>query len=246
MDTTRACGILAALGLAVMLSAAVAPRTSTGEEVSPGFFFEEGLRNGAFTVDRRNGVELALRARLQFGPLCESRNRFGGNGAGEYFFDPGDRGACWGEEKTPEWNFEWSVNADVDGSHGRVLSDLTYRLALDADPGPGTDFLVFDPINREWADHAFGSATTRSADGWQAAARRSPESYAHLIASRSVAQNSWNYEFFDEEPPLADRFDPSIPGFYDISLSAFSPEGPIASVVIRVIVGDPGHTAAAE
>jgi len=75
---------------------------------------------------------------------------YDGNSNGTYHFAIGSAPSGFPFDpvpnNTPVWNFEWSVNTNFDESSALALNDLTYEMGLDFDPGPGTNFLVFDPI----------------------------------------------------------------------------------------------------
>jgi hypothetical protein len=110
---------------------------------------------------------------------------------------------------------------------------------MDADPTLGTNFLSFDPINLPYADHNIGDNTTTESFNKFIAA--DPTQYASLISEYNVAQQSWNYEFFDDPAsfpgtPL-EFFDADAPGVYDIYLKAFDGATEVASVTIQVVVG---------
>jgi len=106
--------------------------------------------NGSFTTDRRNGVEIGLRAKLRFNADNLPENTFNSNSNGTYSFAIGAAPSGFpfapAPNNTPMWNFEWSVNTNFDESSALNLNDLTYEMGLDFDPGPRTNFLVFDPI----------------------------------------------------------------------------------------------------
>lgn len=216
------------------------------QSVTPDFFAGSGNDNAAFTRIQHQGIELALRGKLRFDSACLPQNIFNSNGDGTFSFaarDVNDIGdGCdgspfkpsWVDGDTPEWSFEWSVNTNFDGSSGFKLDDLTYELGLDADPTlAGTSFLTFDPINVPYADHAIGDNSTT--EGTKEVAV-DDASYANLIAAFNVAQQSWNYEFFDDGFPI-DAFVADIPGYYDIYLKAFDDGIEVAAVQIRIIVG---------
>lgn len=97
--------------------------------VTPDVIFGDGNANGAFTVDRSNGVELGLRGKLRHDGSGLPQNVFNSNGDGTYSFDAG---VAPGQSfPTAVWSFEWSVNTDFDGTSGYMLDDLTYALGLD-------------------------------------------------------------------------------------------------------------------
>jgi len=228
--------ISAGLGLLLLATAGSANATVFFDQnVTNEVIFGSGNANGSFTVDRQNGIELGLRAKLRFDETNQPQNTFNSNGDGTYTFPAGTPPTGFGFDPnsptTPVWNFEWSINSDTDGSGG-VLTSFLYTLQIDFDPGPGTNFLALDPINTSLADHAIGDNSTANGAGVEAT---DAASYAALIASNNLAQNSWNMEFFNDAP--FDIFDPTVPGIYTIVLTAFDVQGLVlASVSIDVIV----------
>jgi hypothetical protein len=214
-----------------------------------------GIANGGFTVDRAMGVELGLRGKLRFDGSNQPQNTFNfsgvsGAGHGVYTFDAGGvdllngPAPVWADATTPIWNFEWSINVNYDGSAGnfdgpgnaRDLADLTYTLSIDFNPGaPDAPAVVFDPINVFFADHAFGDNSTPNGGGTVAV---TPNSYHILTNSLSLAQQSWNMEFFDA-PDSPNTFDPNVPGVYTIRLDAYDGASLLASTSIDVMVNLP-------
>ena len=65
-----------------------------------------------------------------------------------------------------------SISLHIDWSFTFIMPvvEFTYELGMDADPGPGTDFLVFDPITPGIAapffDHSIGDPTLADAIAW--------------------------------------------------------------------------------
>jgi hypothetical protein len=227
--------VSAALG---MTSPAQAQSLLFDEDVTTNVIFGSGNDNGAFTVNRSNGIELGLRGKLRFNASNLPENTFNSNGDGTYSFAAGTPptgfGFAPGSLTTPIWNFEWSVNSDYEIATHTALNALDYRLDIDFDPGIGTNFLSFDPINQPFADHALGTNATGNGGGTTSS---SPIEYANNIATNNVAQNSWNMEFFNNAP--FDDFDPNLDGTYDIWLSAFSKDTTevLAQTKIQIIVG---------
>ncbi len=205
------------------------------QNVTPDVIFGSGNANGAFTVDQQNGIELGLRGKLRFNAANNPENTFNSNGDGTYGFAAGTppTGFSFADPSTtPIWNFEWSINSDYDGTSGKNLSDYLYRLDIDFDPGVGTNFQSFDPINLPAADHALGNNTTGNGGGVSDAAN-----YATLIDSNNVAQNSWNMEFFNNVP--FDTFNPNLDGTYDFVLTALNEsEETLAQTRMQIIVGE--------
>ncbi len=209
-----------------------APVLECDQNVTNNVIFGSGNLNGSFTTDRNAGVEVALRGKVRFNDSNLPENTFNSNGDGTYTFNVGapTGGAGWVTASTPKWGFEWSVNTDYDGSTGNKLTALTYELGMDVDPGPGTEYLAFDPITPgivpAW-DHALGDNTTADGAGVSDAGN-----YAANIAIYNLAQNSWNWEFFNEAP--FNTFDPEVEGRYDFYLAAFDGGVEVARSTITI------------
>jgi len=219
----------------LMLTSSAQAVTQFDQNVTPDVIFGSGNANGGFTTDRANGVELALRAKLRFDATNQPQNIFNSNGDGTYTFQagsaPGGFSFAQPPTTTPVWNFEWSINSNFDNSSATNLDGLTYQLGMDFDPGPGTNFQTFDPINLPLADHSIGdNSTTDATDSIAADA----SAYAALIANNNVAQNSWNMEFFNNAP--FDSFDPTVNGTYDFFITASNGGGELARVDAQIIV----------
>jgi len=217
--------VAASLGMAGTANA-----TLFDANVTPDIIFGSGNSNGLFTVDRNNGVELGLRAKIPFAGLIHS----GGDGTYSYSL----------AEANPRWNFDWTVNTDYDSHNptGRKINDLTYLMGIDFDPGLGTNFLEFDPITPNVAplfapfyDHSIGTNSTGNGLGIEAG---DAATYASLIDTSNVLQQSWRHAFFPIHPTLT--YDPSIDGTYDIFLTAFDGQHAIANTQIQVIIGKGG------
>jgi hypothetical protein len=192
------------------------------KNVTNNAIFGSGNANGGFTIERANGVELGLRAKVRFPtPL----NVFNSNGDGTYDHaggtQPPDRAL---------WSFEWSINSDYLGVSGLNLDDLTYEIRLDYDAGLGTNFQTFDPINVAFADHSIGDNSTAQGAGAEAA---HGAGYLSLIANNNLAQNSWQLNFFDS---VLFPFDPNVAGTYDFELEAYLRGDSVASTRIQVLV----------
>jgi len=238
MRNTYLTGAAAALALAGLASAAI----EFDQDLTPDVIFGSGNANGQFTVERLSGVEIGLRGKLRFDDNNQPQNIFNSNGDGSYTFQAGNPPTGFGFDPnnptTPVWNFEWSVNTDYDGSSGLNLDDFTYQMGLDGDPSGGTNFLLFDPItpgvDAAFFDHAVGDNTTANGGGTVAG---SEADYISLLANNNVAQNSWNYEFFNDSGPLA-SFNPNVFGEYEIFLAALDANGnevSRSSITIKVV-----------
>jgi hypothetical protein len=215
------------------------------QNVTPDVIFGSGNANGGFTTDRRNGIELGLRAKMRFDAGCAPSNTYNSNGDGTYSFDTGNRVACapgWWQglyPLTPEWNFEFSVNSNDTDPVTTVLGDLTYELGMDFDPSLATDFLTFDLINGPCFDHSTGNnSTDDTTDSKRNCNPPTPEDalYATDLLANNVAQNSWNYAFFAGLAPMP--YDPELPGTYAIYIQARDGGGnAVARVEIQLLVG---------
>lgn len=210
-------------------------------DVTPNVIVGTGISNGGWSVSTDSGVEVGLRAKLRYDANGQPQNIFNYSGTvpvgvgnvpyGLYVFDAGAPAAF---PNRALWNFEWSINTDVDGSTGWNVGDLTYFLRFDTVPQPTGSPLVFDPILASnnpngWWDHSFGDNSTPQSGGAEAT---DAASYATLLANNNVAQQSWNEGFFPSS------FNPNATGDYLISLSAFDPGFNFvgqAGIVVRVV-----------
>lgn len=196
--------------------------------------FGSGNGDGSWSTDQGSGLELALRAKVRFPPS----NTFNSNGDGTYNHAAGIGAA----PNRPIWNFEWSVNSNLDGS-GDSLDQFTYLLGLDSDPTQGTNYATsFDPINVDYADHAIGTNATTNGGGTSVPNSNPPtqaekDQYVALIAGNNIAQNSWSMHWF------VPGFDPAINATYTLFLSAFDGSTELATTTIDVIVGAGGGPA---
>ncbi len=231
---------MATVAAAALSGAVVTPASAAiyDANIVPGVIFGSGNANGGFTVDRHNDIELGLRGKLRFDSNNQPQNIYNSNGDGTYSFSTGtpNLGIAhpgWATTTTPIWNFDWSVNTNYDGLGSFKLGDLTYQMGLDFDPTSGTMFQTFDPIITTYADHSIGdNSTTYLTDH---VAGTSGE-YQSLLTSYIVAQNSGNYEFFNEFFPF-NGFDPNQNGTYTIYLAAFDGNTELARTSIDIIVG---------
>ncbi len=235
-----ALGLVLAATLGAMLPASGQAAMMFDQNVTPDVIFGSGNSNGGFTVDRSNGFELGLRAKIPFVGTLNS------NGDGTYSYTLPETDHDSNPATAQRWNFDWTVNTDYLDTSGRNISDggTGYMLGIDFDPGAGTNFLVFDPITPNaggnppplnlipFYDHSIGDNTTPNGGGVEAV---DAATYASLLSNNNVLQQSWRHSFFPFHPTLT--YDPTIDGTYDIFLSAYDDGGQIARTEIQVIVG---------
>lgn len=218
-----------------LLTAAVlagATSLTLAADVNPDVIFGSGNANGSFTLASGSGIELGLRAKVRYNDFNAPENTFNFNGVDTYTMKAGSPDGApapaWAQGDNARWNFEWSVNSDVNGTTGNNLNDFVYQIAMFKIGADGTninDALAFDPINQLWADNSIGDNTTGNGLGTEAGSG-DVVTYAGLIANNNVAQNSWNYGFFDGNPGDAlENFDFNAQGTYIIRLTAFDLSG---------------------
>jgi len=205
-----------------MTSAIVAAVTTVASaglhDVTPDVIFGSGNANGNFTIATNSGIELGMRAKIPF--------------AGTTHYDGGH---TYTYAAGQVWNFDWSVNSNVDGT-GANLSAFTYELSMFKVNSLGTnpaDAFTFDLINLTsgFADHAIGTNSTGNGAGTEAT---DSTEYATLIANNNVAQNSWRYGFF----PFGaiSTYDVNDIGTYIVRLTAFSGGMEVVSTDVTVNV----------
>ena len=169
--------------LTPMFFAVVAGATvAYDQDVHPDIIFGSGNGNGYFVTDYNNNIEVGLRAKIP------GQGTYNSDGAGTYSFASG-----------VNWNFEFAVNTDVDGTSQKTLGDFSIMLDVDIDAGLGQNWLSFDPFFW-YTDNALGYYDTANGGG--------DSSFSANILSDyySVGQNSM--------PSLL-----SFPGSYDFRLS---------------------------
>lgn len=217
--------------------------------ISPDVIFGSGNSNGDFTVstgfydagapNTAVPLEIGLRAKLRFNENNLPENTFNFDGIDTYTFAAGTSPLGFGFAPnsigTAIWNFEWSVNTDTEfGSPAAgftSLDALTYEIRLDGDASNGVDFFSFDPINVKFADHAVGNNGTGNGNG---AVAVDSASYLALLNTNQVAQNSWNYEFFNNPGTALENFIGSDPGKYRIEFEAFYQGQSVAMTGINI------------
>jgi len=197
------------------------------DNVNPDVIFGSGNANGSFTIATGSNIEIGLRGKLRYNSLGQPENTFNQVGSSNtYRFD---KGAPVSNPNRGLWNFEWSINTDVSGSGstGSQLNDFYYSLQmfkLDADGTNPADAVSFDLINLPYADHSIGDNSTGNGAGVEAASGNIPQ-YQGLISNFNVAQNSWNYDFFDASGNALEDWNPNAAGTYLIRLTVFENNG---------------------
>jgi hypothetical protein len=224
-------GVILAVILAVVASGSAFAVQEFDQNITPEVIFGAGNLNGSWTTERVGSLEIGLRAKLRYDAACTPQNIFNSNGDGTYSFPagvapdgPGGAADCSSPE-TPVWSFEWSVNSDDDDASGNTIDNYTYELGLDFDPSLGTSYCTFDNISPSGAvpfwDHALGDNTTPNGGGTSAG---DAGTYAALLSTENVVQNSWRYDFFDAGSPCG-VFDPNLDATYDIYLRVIDGSG---------------------
>ena len=208
--------------LAVVIAAA-AP-VALADNVNPDVIFGSGNANGSFTVATGSNIEIGLRGKVRYNASGQPQNQFNQVGSSNtYRFNP-SAGNAPGNRAV--WNFEWSINTDLNGSgdSDRQLNDFYYNLELfkvNADGTNAADAVSFDLINQAYADHSIGDNSTGNGAGIEAPSGNIGL-YQGLISNYNVAQNSWNYDFFDAGGNALENWDPNELGTYIIRLSVIS------------------------
>lgn len=187
--------------------------------VTNSVIYGSGNANGDWTLDRNNGIELGLRAKLR-----KVAN-----------IDPGQSSiynASTGlKDSFAKWNFDFSINSDFDGSTGLNVGELNYALFLDTDASQGINFISYNPVT-SYLDNSFGTNATAQSQGVEAA---NSGEFATYLANYNLVQNSQNLSW------AGIGFDPFINGTYEFVLNAYDLRGSVlASTLMTVIVGDGG------
>ena len=174
--------VLMLLVVAVMGSSAMAA-IDYDADVTPGVIFGSGNGNGYFVVGSDNNIEVGLRAKVPYAGIYNS------DGAGTYSMSTGVH-PKWGAPGVA-WNFEFSVNVNLDGQGSEDFNSYKTLLSIDMDPTLGQSWLVFDPITT-FTDNEFGN-------------------------NNSLAQNSMNIGWLGltVDPSIAATYDFKL-GVYDL------------------------------
>ena len=230
---------LTALCAAVVVSASAHAGIVHNSNIVGNVIMGSGIGDGGWTINQTGNMELALRAKVRHdvgtgGPL----NVFNANGDGTFNHAAGNPGGA--NSGRGRWNFEWSVNTDVSGTGGAKISAYEFVLGVDSDAGVGTNFSSYSlvgnsPVAGAPYDHSFGNNSTAEGGGVEPV---SAASFASLLSSSSLMQNSTNMEFVDDGILFGSDFNPNIDGNYSFFLEARSVTGQlIGRTDITVIVG---------
>jgi len=247
--------VLKSLTVAVLALSAVAANAADANVTNNVIMGTGGTTNGNYTIGTGNNIEIGLRARERHDLVNNlPTNVSGTNNNGSYNQNAGEPPGFGGVgQNRARWNFDWSINTDQSGQGGVNVNAYTYLLSMDFDPGVGTNFQTFNPINgtTTCADHSFGNNLTLQSAGDEVVGNIGPVignnkcgplnvaadsiQYTTLLAGNNLVQNSWNYDFFDS----VFFFDPNAQGTYTIKLEAFGLAGgaALASSLITVNVG---------
>ena len=221
---------LSALAIAAAASVGAHAVVLYGQNVTGNVIYGTGNPNGNFAVETgASGLEVGLRAKQRFG-LVTGDNDNNGTYNQDAGFSSGTRA---------KWNFEFSI---FTGNDEISLGRYTYKLGIDYNPGVGTTFLEFDPINGvdprsgfAFFTHSFGMSTTAHDAGVEAVGDANAlANYAFLVSNNSLVQQSWNLDFYDNP---TNSFDANANGNYSIFLEAFDGANRVARTDITVIVG---------
>ena len=216
---------------AVVLAGAAS--LTLADNVNPGVIFGSGNANGSFTTATEGNIEIGLRGKLRYNSMGVPEATYNYDGVDTYTFDP-DVSANPANRSI--WNFDWSINTDVNDptNSGDNISEFIYALTVSKVAANGMDLIqlfTFDPINVDYADHSIGDNDTLPNSGVEAT---TDAEYATLIGNNNVLQQSWNLGFFNSNP--------TAKGTYVISLEVFSadfafiPADPIVSDTIYINV----------
>lgn len=217
-----------ALACMAMMFTGSAHALLVGNIANPGVYMGTGNSNGNYTIDTNNNIEVGLRAknRATLGVITPTAM----DGTGVYQTTTGTcnfLGGCTGSTKAM-WNYEFSVNTNVDGraSGGLELSGVYFQLLVDLDPTANVSWAPALGLNN-WGDNDYWSLVTNS------------EHQGGLVVGDIGAQQSVNPMFGNSG--FGNTVTPPVGGLYDIMLSVYrSPNdgNALASTHIQVQVGD--------
>ncbi|HEY2827114.1 MAG TPA: hypothetical protein VGJ04_05890, partial [Pirellulales bacterium] len=180
-------------------------------------YFGTGNLDESFVIGTSGPIELGLRAHVRFSNVT---NYQGGGNYGD--FDAGNFGTVIAPRAS--WNFDYSINTDVNGAGGTLAgalaSGIHFLLLVDNDPSGGTNFVAVDPFLDVTTvnDNGYGTNSLKSTVVDPGNPGHPGEgSFAVFGATNNVAQNSENEGFNGWGTP---GFDPTVSGDYEIRLEA--------------------------
>jgi len=219
--------ILAVAILTALGAASPAYALLFDQNITPHVIFATGIPSGGWTVDRANGVELGLRARLRSQPTVNS------NGDGTYSFTPGLTSG-----NMALWNYDFAVNVNFDGLSNPNLSLglVDILLSVDTNPGLGTSFVTFDIFGVKNGGNGLGFTDNAVGNNGTPIGGGTPTNNRNTIGPAIVAQNSENLA--SGNPPFTPPFDANAAGIYDFQLTATKSgdSAVLATTKMRVIV----------
>lgn len=208
------------------LVAGMSSATTVGT-VTPNLY-GNGVSNGGYTIATDGALEIGLRASLRYDINGQAQPIYNYNSATDaYEFNPASSTA---PANRSVFNFDWSIDTDTADSANapaKTISDYTYVLGFDTDPGVGATYSTFDPYAAPVGDETFGYNSTAAASGFKAT---DAASFTALKTTYNVSQQSWNMGFGFLGSQTA-------PGLYNIYLSAYDNGTLAATSAIRVWVG---------
>ncbi|MEP6789863.1 MAG: DUF4214 domain-containing protein [Ramlibacter sp.] len=158
------------------------------------------------------GLELALKAKIRGGA--------DGTGSDHVYYVPSGTSA----PHRAAWNVDFSIAADTD-HNGDVLGRYTYRLLIDVDKGPGTDFKTVDVLGYA-TDHNFHGGVLNTA-----------------AAGKGVVQNSFNFGFDSFQALFGSTPYDFGAGQFDVKLQALDGGTVVLESSIQVVAALPQQVA---
>lgn len=200
--------------------------------VTPDVIYGSGNANGSFTIGTSSNVEVGLRGHLRYNNSGVPQNIFNWDGINTYTFNPSDGNP---PATRSLFNFDWSINTNVDGTGSNTIGSFDYLLQIDTDPSVLTNFISGDPYALG-GDHSFGDNSTGNGAGVEAG---SPAQYLAFLGLYNVSQQSWNMGFGDLNGGLPYLSDPHQEGLYTIALSVLEKgtSNVVASTSINIQYG---------
>ncbi|PYS73350.1 MAG: hypothetical protein DMF69_05015, partial [Acidobacteria bacterium] len=227
---------------AVGYSVNVAVDSSAQDPASPGnLFIGSGIPAGGFGTARNEaaGIELGMMILYRQGPTVISTDNYL-DGVLDFNVASGPQSVANGSQSNvasrAAWNYTFSIATGLNGAT-TDLTDYTFKLLYDVDPGAGTSYRTFTLEQRDG-----GGPAQLSGFQW-----RDQGSGLVLIGDDegnvNVTQNSQNYGFGFYQASLTSLYGPGSafagPAKFDFILQAFDGTQIIASNHIAVNVSAP-------